>query len=169
MRERVFNILCVVILAITCVSCTKMSNGTEQVKDVPEMKLEYTVDGEPYQMSILSGTSSWSIDNRDGTITREETDSPNPLDAAGHLPEIVKIVDLEALKINFSLTPDSYTVRRWKDSYIGNAQAYEDYYEVVEILDNTITLANDGQGYVYEVHATWSQGNAYYAFHITFT
>ena len=54
-----------------------------------------------------------------------------------------------------------------EDSYIKKSEAYEKYYEVVEISDDTFTVPADNKGYIYEVHATWPQGNAYYAFYIT--
>ena len=130
--------------------------------DIPKMQLEYTVDGKTEKMSVNHGTASWQTIY--GGI---QSDSLHPLDAVGDIPEIKKIDGLKEIKINFSSKPTSYSVRCWEDRYIKKTEAYEKYYEVVKISDNTFTVPDDNKGYIYEVHATWPQGDVCYAFYIT--
>ena len=129
---------------------------------VPKMQLEYTVDGKTEKMSVNHGTASWQTIY--GGI---QSDSLHPLDAVGVIPEIKKIDGLKEIKINFSSKPTSYSVRCWEDRYIKKTEAYEKYYEVMTISDDTFSVPVDNKGYIYEVHATWPQGDVCYAFYIT--
>lgn len=128
---------------------------------VPTMQLEYAIENKTEIVTVKHSTASWN--NIIGGI---QSDGLHPLDSVGLMPEIEKTDDLKELIIKFSFMPTSYTVRRWKDSYIKNEKAY-DYYELLEISDDKIVLPNDGMGYIYEVHAIWPQGDAYYAFYIS--
>ena len=140
------------------------SNNT-QLKRPPEMQLQYTIDGQPHSVSVLPGTCSWMYDNDDGTSSGIEADSFGPLDSVEHMPKIEKTANLKELRINFTLTPDSYTVRCWHDIHIGDYDAYEQY-ETVNVSDNTVALSDDVKGYIYETYAKWPQGNAYYCFYV---
>lgn len=129
---------------------------------VPTMKLQYTVEGKTEKVSVKHGTSSWN-----NIFGSRQSDSLHPLDSVGRMQEIEKTDDIKELHIEFSSPPTSYTARRWKESYIRNEDAYENYYERLDVSDNTIYLPDDGRGYIYEVHAIWPQGNVYYAFYVT--
>ena len=154
-----FNIVLVVILiAVIFIGCKRISS----VVDTPKMQLDYTTDGNTVKELVNYGAASWN-----NGINSFQSDSLHPLDSVGIILQIKKTESLKELKISFSSMPTSYTVRRWEDSYIKNSDAYEKYYEIVGITDNAITLPVDNKGYIYEVHAIWSQGNAYYAFYIT--
>lgn len=175
----VFYAFILLILCLLCGGCTtsddvetaetELSNNIEPSADVPVIYIEYTLDGEELQMQIAATTSSWKIEQEDGTGVNANSDGSNPLDSTANLEEIEKTDELTALKISFSLIQESYTVRCWPDNYIGQPEAYEDYYEQVDVSEDTIVLPNDGQGYVYEVYAIWSQGEAYYSFYVVNT
>ncbi len=166
MKRQIIYFLCIMVLVLTFVSCTNITNNSEQSKDVPNMQLEYLLSGKTVGEEVRHGTSSWTYENGDGTSTNTLTDSAHPLQAIESLLKIENIVEIEELKISFSKTPDSYMVCRWPDSCVGDNEAFENF-EKVEVSDDTITVADDGQGYIYEVRATWVQGYAHYAFYIT--
>ncbi|MDD4729787.1 MAG: M56 family metallopeptidase [Dysgonamonadaceae bacterium] len=132
------------------------------LKDIPTMQLKYTIEGTTDKVTVKPGTSSWNYNNES-----IEIESPHPLDSVGFIPKIIKSDNLNEITVIFSSTPTSYTVRYWADNYIGNEKAYEDFYNVVEISNDIIVLPNGEPGYIYEIHAMWPQGNAYYAFYVT--
>jgi hypothetical protein len=133
---------------------------------VPYLGLRYITRGDKYNLTALLGTYSWRYENEDGTMAGIEADSLHPLDAVKDLPAIIKSDDMSEIELIFSMPPDLFTVRRWLDKYSGDAQAYGQYYEMMEVSNKAVALSNDGNGYVYEIHATWQQGNAYYAFYV---
>jgi hypothetical protein len=130
-------------------------------ESIPSLQLEYIKEDTIESINIPRGTASWNYKNRG-----IEVDAPHPLDAVGSIPEIVKIEDSLEIKLEFSSLPTSYTVRCWALEYIQNNEAYENYYEDVEITNDSFTIPNDKAGYVYLVHALWPQGNAYYGFNV---
>jgi hypothetical protein len=134
---------------------------------VPYLQLRYMTREDYYNLNALLGTYSWSFENEDGITTAIESDSAHPLDSVGQMPEIEKTDDMRIIELKFLIPPTSYTVRRWENKYIGDAQAYEQYYETADVSDNAIVLSDDGKEYVYEVYATWPQGNAHYSFYVT--
>jgi len=137
-----------------------------QSQEVPEMRLEYAVDGLLYEVMVTPGTCSWFYDNEDGTRTGLEADSPHPLDMLGVMPEILNYGDLFGITVSFTFTPESYSVSRWPDEYLGRPDRYDMLSEPVDMANNTLLLPKDGIGHVYMVHATWPQGNVVYAFYV---
>lgn len=152
----VYCILILLLVAMAVILINKNNNA-----NVPSMNLEYKSEGKSEKVSVKPGTSSWK-----NIFRGSQADGSHPLDSVGYMPEIKKTDDLKELKISFSSRPTSYTVRFWTDNYIGKEEAYENYFETIKTTDDMITLPNDEKGYIYEIHATWAQGNAYYAFYI---
>jgi hypothetical protein len=134
-------------------------NKNKQSEDIPSLQLEYFKDNKTETMTIPRGTASWSF-----MSTGIEADAAHPLDSVGSIPEIVIEDDLSEIKINFSKPPTSYTVRAWTMEYVENSEAYDNFYEEVEITKDTFTVPNDEVGFIYLVHAIWPQGNVYYGF-----
>jgi len=177
MTKRILCILCIATLAFALNGCLKDAGQTEEIpearveesseiprEEIPELQLEYNVDGMPHKVTALRGVCNWTFDNGTAVLT----DSAHPLNSVEYMPEIKKNDQLESLKITFTLTPDSYTVRRWHESCIG--ETYEQYkyeqYEEITITDDTITLSHNDNGYIYEVYATWPQSYIYYSFYV---
>lgn len=105
----------------------------------------------------VRGTSSWFIDNEDGTRTGFESDSPGPGDLVKDQEEKLVVNEPYNVNIQFDSIPDKY------DIYIWNG--YGDIEKVV-VENNRITVPNDRVSAIYEIHAFWSQGNAYYAIEV---
>lgn len=161
--KKIFGVIIIALLFITVfTTCNQFQNDKNQIKDVPTMLIKYTIDGKTKEVSVNRGTSSWNF--KDESV---ETDGLHPLDSVGYMPEIKKTDGLNDIIISFSSIPTSYTVRSWEDNCIGNEEVYEKDYKIIEYANDTIIIPKDKLGYIYEIHATWPQGNAYYAFYIT--
>ena len=133
---------------------------------VPILGLRYTHRGELYNDGTLLGTYSWCYENADGTETCVDSDSTHPLDNNSQPDIITKMDDMNKIELVFSMPPSSYTVKRWPDTFIGNIVDNVQNAEIVNVVDSAIVLSNEDKGYIYEVYATWLQGNAYYSFYI---
>ena len=160
------NVTCFILLLLLSIflfTACKKNQHMEYVpsESIPSLQLEYIKEDTIESINIPRGTASWNYKNRG-----IEVDAPHPLDAVGSIPEIVKIEDSLEIKLEFSSLPTTYTVKCWAHEYIENNEAYENYYEDVEITNDTLTIPNDKAGYIYLVHALWPQGNAYYGFNV---
>ena len=147
------------------VSPTVSPTRSAQFEKPPELQLIYTIDGTNYSATTTQGGFSWTFALGNGNTVTTETDAPHPLEF-GRICTINQAENLKELELRFALAPDSFTVKRWDDSYIGNAQKYSNHFGPVEFSGNTISFSNDGVGYVYEVSANWPQGRAYYGFYL---
>ena len=135
--------------------------GDIHTEDIPSLQLEYIEDDRTEIVIIDHGTASWSY--KDHGI---ESDALHPLDAVGSIPEILNKEEQLEIKLKFSSQPTSYTVRSWILEYKQNSEAYDNFYEEVEINNDAFTVPDDEAGYIYLVHALWPQGNVYYGFNV---
>ena len=133
-----------------------------QPKDVPRLQLQYIQGGENHTITAQLGTRSWKRWN-----SAYSADSLHPMDSIGYMPEISKTKDLNKIILLFEAAPTKYSVRYWTDNNIGNIAAYESDYTSVEVTNNTVHIPEAELGLIYEVHAFWPQGDAYYSFYIT--
>jgi|GEM_PF-2921845 len=134
---------------------------------VPYLKIQFTSHGETgYAVATMPGCS-WDYENEDGTMSGFEACGNSPLDSIDMVRKIEKTADMSELELIFTIPPESYTVRRWHEKYIGDAQENWQHYEVLNVSDNNIIiLPDDGAGYVYEVHAKWQQGYSDNCFYV---
>ena len=132
---------------------------------LPYLGLQFMMDGDLCNTNASVGTYSWSYENEDGTMSGVEACSVPSLDAGAELAPIKKTEDMKEIVLKFSMPPDSYSVVRWPEAYIGDAEAHGRDYEPVDAVDYTVPLSDDG-GYVYEVYARWPMGRAYYWFYV---
>ncbi|MDR3289013.1 MAG: M56 family metallopeptidase [Peptococcaceae bacterium] len=151
----------------------ELNDGNDQA---PLLGLTYTVGAGSTQETsyggmALAGTTRWSYENNDGTTISFDADALQPLDRNDYGGSVFALADEAGIvSFYFTLLPETYTVRRWNDRFMGDASSYEKNYEIVASSGYTIPIAaNDGNGYVYEVHAQWPQGDVYYAFRVTAT
>lgn len=133
-----------------------------QPKDVPQLKLKYIEGGEKHTTTALLGTRSWRR-----WTSAYSADSLHPLDSVGYMPEIRKTEELKEITLSFAFAPDEYSVRYWTEDNIGEIETNETNDITVEMIDNTIILPEGELGLIYEIHAIWTQGDAYYSFYIT--
>ena len=170
-----FYLVILSILLITMTGCGPMegaesrgmSPGTSQQKTPTEKTgVREPQLGEPPQGYILyndnqykiaRGTYSWTIDNYNGTMTSIEADSDGPMGLVEYMDEMPIVKAFENLEISFEVPPDSYSTIIWYSF---------DQRELVPVKDNLIVIPEGMSEIIYEVHATWHQGNAYYAFKV---
>lgn len=136
------------------------------LKEPPDLQLQYTVDGQEAETVVPSGNYEWYYDNGDGTRTGGIASGPHPLDLSKATPVITQDAGLTQLEVVFSLIPDSYSVRCWPDSCLGNAQKYENDASALAVSGNVINLPANGRGYIYELNAEWADGSASYSFYV---
>jgi len=73
------------------------------------------------------------------------------------------------LKFSGNHPLQSITAKRRLAEYAKGEQDVRDVideFEFVEVNGNIILISDDGQDYIYEIYATWSQGNSGYAFRV---
>jgi hypothetical protein len=99
-------------------------------------------------------------DNKDGTWSGIEADSPHPLECKNDLP-ILEITKKTTVKLKFEAAPSKITVKRYKASTID----FDNFDELTVSGGSFEAKAGD---YVYEIIASWSgqeySGTVYYAF-----
>jgi hypothetical protein len=72
---------------------------------------------------------------------------------------------LGTVELLYSYQPDTIIVTRWPAELIGIKGEY-DGETSFELSSNRFQIVNDGNNYVYGIHALWRYGDAYYAFRI---
>jgi hypothetical protein len=124
-------------------------------------------------VQALQLTTSWFFLNEDGTGGGYEADSPHalqlPLSEFDRASVALAAVNNEMILLfSDNLQPDSIIVRRWRAEHGGRSDVSDvlNISEAVSIKDNVISVANDGQSYIYEVEASWEQGRSRYTFRV---
>ena len=112
--------------------------------------------------------------DEDGRCVGPFSDSAHPLQIPRVLfREITLFLENGAneIELHFSEPPLSVSVKRWGMSSWYDVQYDHDNidravneYELVDINGMTIYVVDDGQSYIYEVHAIWYEGFSRYAF-----
>lgn len=146
---------------VSCILILTGCDKKEQSDEIPSLQLEYQHNNENNTIIINHGTASWRYKEKG-----IESDAVHPLDSVASIPEIVTMEDSTEIKLKFSLSPSSYTIRSWTNEYIDNREAYDNYYEDVVVTNDSFVVPNDDEGYTFMVHAFWPQGNAYYGFRV---
>ncbi|TCK92912.1 hypothetical protein EDC19_2068 [Natranaerovirga hydrolytica] len=139
--------LCMILMFVMIIMS---SCSSSQLKKPPNV---YFVYNEKEHVTIR-GTSSWSY----GT-TAIESDSPSSLDLVSYQEESLIVNQSDEIKIKFDVAPNNYRVYKWNDDLKEKEE---------ETIDNNrITISSDQESAIYEVHAFWNQGNAYYAIEVS--
>jgi beta-lactamase regulating signal transducer with metallopeptidase domain len=139
-------------------------------------QLDVGIDGQSVRAAQLS--SSWQITYENGDGMAVHTDSYHPLqNPDGYDDSTLLLSGSEnAIELRFSdnYPPQSVAVQRWNAENIGadDLAAVLDEAVRVELVPgervgaagSAIAVSHDGQGYLYEVHATWPEGESRYAF-----
>lgn len=116
--------------------------------------------------TVYYGTASWHYD-KDASDDQAEAFiacGAHPLELTGLEP---LVLSGERLELSFGQQPDSFTVTRWSDEYLGDSTAPG---ETVTVENGSIPLSDSG--YIYLVEARWEDpdrgyyGTADYVFYI---
>jgi hypothetical protein len=158
------NKIGIVIFVLLVCSC-----NNKQIKNIPEMAIEYDLDNTIFEY-IKLGAAQWSYSTIFG-ITHFIADSMHPLEYDAVVPKLRKT---DKIKIKISYPPDYYTARYWTENYIGDPEKNEQYFQTIDVNNGIIILPNEDTGHIFEVTAVWesvnnikgTQGYAKYVFFI---
>lgn len=76
------------------------------------------------------------------------------LDSQADMPSLDRAEGIKYAELLFEIEPNTVTVRRWDERYLGDAASYEANYETVALGKGALIEAEPG--YVYEVQASWT-------------
>lgn len=137
---------------------------------VPNLELFYRAQGSNhYSNAFPADNLYWPNSHCWITKTGDLIQIPpilHPLAAVEYMDIITKTDDLDAITLAFSISPRSYSVVRWSDTYLGDSKAYYQYYERVKVINNTICLSPCDKGYIYKIYAILPQGTVHYSFYL---
>ncbi|MCL1808676.1 MAG: hypothetical protein FWG42_02790 [Clostridiales bacterium] len=126
-----------------------------------------TSDPQNQRIQAAQLTNGWR--SEDGSAY--EADSPHPLQMPKGYDEATLFLSAAsgeiALQFSDDYPPLSVSVQRWDARHAGtdSADVWENG-EQVAVSANTFNIENDGNDYIYEVHANWEQGYSWYAFRV---
>ena len=151
-----------------------LQNIENSPESVPALDLVLLVDDASEQrIHAIQLTTSWSVTYKDGTGRGYESDSCHALQVRmdDYIERTLFLCNADneiAMEFSDNYPPDSISVQRWLAIYAGDANRNVgdlwDKGEPVKIVDNVLLISDDGNDYVYETHAIWSNGNSYYTF-----
>ena len=137
------------------------------VKDIPVMFAQYCMNDKVKTTEVRANFANWKYNNPDGTMTEVIAENlMHPMDIISRLSRMEVPYNLRTLSFTFSCVPSSVTVKFWPDQYAGFRGAYDIMYEKLKVSGNSIILPLGEHGYVFQVHATWPQGNGNYEFYL---
>lgn len=146
--------------------------GSIVYEQPPVLEVIYYENGQETAAEIKARTYEWTIVSTDGTACTVSSDGISPFDD-DNLTEI-SVVENEIL-LSFAYEPASYQVEYWsvngEENDVENSEENSEENGVEEITsaadkDNKIKLSHKEENCIYEVHAFWKQGNAYYYFRV---
>ncbi|MBE6915066.1 MAG: hypothetical protein E7471_00305 [Ruminococcaceae bacterium] len=132
------------------------------------------------EANALRGTTSWTYQNADGTVTGIEADGMHPLQAKKHMPSIpLKNRTIESrldAHLFWSISPDDVAVRCWHETDWGEPGAESEEIPVnILMVDSNIETAPifciplKNGNYIYEIIAEWNRetyhGRTHYSFY----
>lgn len=146
-----FIVILVVMLGCSSTGIKTSSNTKSELKNTPTLKVSY----QGKNIEAKRGTSSWAVENSDGTKTITNAGSSSPTELVkGSTP--ITVVPKATLTLDFSDKPNNTIVNIWR----GNDSIEQ------EITDSKVTAPETAGVVIYEVIATWSQGTVTYAFSV---
>ncbi|MDR1690179.1 MAG: hypothetical protein LBS21_16475 [Clostridiales bacterium] len=113
-------------------------------------------------------TNSWYVTDENGEGFGYSADSFHPLqkhDGYGDVTLTLNGKGTVTLAFSDNYPPQSVSVQRWNAIYAGaDSFAEFDNGEPVNVSGYTFEAYDDGNGYIYEVHAKWNEGDSFYVF-----
>ena len=125
--------------------CNGLPNGTVSQ---PEGKV--IVDREQYTM--MPYDFEWTEDN----VEIKDLGSPNIKELADEFPTL-EVEKEESLKFDIDQNPLSITVIKWNEDGLS---------DIVEMVDNQLTMPTKEGYYIYELQATWDKGKESFIFDV---
>ena len=137
-----------VLLLIATVSLTACMSDLplDDTKDLPTLKVVF--ENEIIKAEV--GTSSWTINNKDGTKTTTESDTAGPVELVKE-SDSLEVSPGYTLELDFSVAPKDITVNIWEE----NKQLEQDATDMKIVVPDSEGLI------IYEVLANWEIGRAH--------
>jgi len=153
---------------------TAYTDLCKKFKEAPSLEVNLVEARLPEQrLKAAQLTTSWEYIDENGNSTGYKADSNSPL----HLNDYSSITlqmngESGEIELNFSdnYPPQTISVRRW-DAVCAGSYSVDVWKssENIAINGNKALINDDGNDYIYEVHAQWEQGNSFYAFRVNGT
>jgi len=156
--------------------------GTAQQENIhsapdtaPWLELMLIAYGLPEQrIQAMQLVTRWDVTYADGTSRSYGTDSAHALqmhqrDYETFSLRLERLDGRIELRFSDNYPPENISAQRWYAEYATGNQNIADVVdksEPVEVSGSMISVTNDGRDYIYEIHATWPNGNSRYAFRI---
>lgn len=172
MRKLIVWMLCVLMAVFVFSGCEGLKNGQDTTgpnitiapqetenRDVLAAPPILTLSTDSGTVTVHYSTASWFCDDAsdDDKAAAFIACGAHPLDNPEPKPIVLAG---EYLELNFSHEPDSITVTRWDDDYIGDS-SYDYAGDILLVEDGRIDFGCSG--YIYQVSATWEDcGRGYY-------
>ena len=152
----------------------------EHVKNAPEraptLSVSMKQENSPVQsFRAIQLTTSWLVTNEDGTGSGYSADSPHALQLGEDqfntaTLQVSGLAGVVEMQFSDDFPPDLISVQRWKAEYATGNQDISDVMgmeEAVDIIDTSFHFNSDGNDYIYEIYAQWSEnGSSWYTFRI---
>ncbi|GAA0344233.1 hypothetical protein GCM10008967_38340 [Bacillus carboniphilus] len=141
----------IVLLSLVMVGCSSSATNEKSESILPDFKAQFQLGGELYDLE--RGGYKWEKKLGFGKTMVEQTDHASPLQMAPHIDPISSNPKQE-VTIHIENTP-TLTL------YLVNAGGLD---REVSLQDNKFTLPDSPGKYIYEVRATWVEGEISYTF-----
>jgi beta-lactamase regulating signal transducer with metallopeptidase domain len=116
-------------------------------------------------------TNSWYVTDENGEGFGYSADSVHPLQRQEGYEDVALTLNgtgTATLFFSDNYPPYSISAQRWDAKYAG-LDSYEMFNEgePVIISGNTFKATDDGNDYIYEIHAKWNEGDSFYVFSLS--
>ncbi len=137
-------------------------------KYIPVMYIYYIIDDKPITVCVEGNYASWKYIDEHGMESHTIAENlSHPLDIVDLLTKIKVPYSIRTLKLSFSFRPTSYKVLYWPECYAGIRENYYTNYKYSDVMKDDLIIPLGEPGYIFQVQATWSQGEAYYDFYVS--
>lgn len=130
---------------------------------------------QPQHVQTIRGVTNWLVCDEYGACLGFMSDSLHSLQLSQKDLNDVKLFlenGMNKIELHFNQTPLTVSAVRWnmehwyavKENHDNMDLAINDY-EIIEVIDGMMIYSyNEGQRYIYQIHATWQEGFSYFTF-----
>jgi len=156
----------VLFLVMIIAVCSQPQIQPQTTLGAPLLSVSLQTDGMPIKrINAAQLTTSWYPP--DGI--NYEADADNPLDLGDYSRITLHLENMSGeIELEFSdgYLPQSMSIQRWRAEYVDRGTEMWNKGEPVSLERNKFLISDDGYDYIYEVYASWEDGNSRYAFRL---
>lgn len=146
--KKIFMLLSIILIGLA--GCGTGDSGEESQKTQLEEPPSLTVRVGEHEFKALEGGYDWEIDHGDGTSTGFHADAASPPQMVKS-EAMIKVKSDNKIDLTFEVDPERFDVYIWDDEGVTESRV-------------DLDLAKRSGPNIFEVVATWDQGQASYAF-----